>query len=78
MLFRLGLCRNGIGVVVQAEDAFRRVRRAPLNRVDLRADLAPRLWKTGGNPVIARVDSGRARRVVLQGFEDRQDSHSLA
>ena len=33
MLFRLGLCRNGIGVVVQVEDAFRRVRRAPLNEL---------------------------------------------
>jgi hypothetical protein len=69
MLFRLGLCRNGIGVVVQVEDAFRRV------RVELLLDecfSSPGCGKQVDILCQQRVDSDRRERVVCTSFEDRQ------
>ncbi len=74
MLFRLGLCRNGIGVVVQVEDAFRRVRAELLfNECGLRlSEDLPGCGKQVDILCQQRVDSDRRERVVCTSFEDRQ------
>ena len=68
MLFRLGLCRNGIGVV-QVEDAFRRVRAELLLN---ECFSSPSCGKQVDILCQQRVDSDRRERVVCTSFEDRQ------